>query len=92
MFYFNELRQIGCCLSSLESIIEWFLERGVYGIIDKHWDAYCEYYYGYEITIYIDKKGKDTEVIYIQEHYEEYKEAKKAFIFFLIQEYKNNFL
>lgn len=56
MFYFNELRQIGCCSKSLENIIEWFLERGVYGIIDKHWDENTQEYSGYEITIYIDKK------------------------------------
>ena len=56
MIFFNELRQIGCCLRSLESIIEWFLDKGVYGIIDKHWDEYSQYYHGFEITIYIDKK------------------------------------
>lgn len=58
MIFFNELRQIGCCLRSLESIIEWFLDKGVYGIIDKHWDEYSQYYHGFEITIYIDKKMK----------------------------------
>ena len=92
MFYFNELRQIGCQSKSLENIIEWFLERGVYGIIDKHWDENTQEYSGYEITIYIDKKGVDTAVVYIQKHYEDYKDAKKDLIYFLIEEYKNNFI
>ena len=92
MFYFNELRQIGCCSKSLENIIEWFLERGVYGIIDKYWDENTQEYNGYEITIYIDKKGVDTAVIYVQNNYLDYKEAKKDFIYFLIEEYRNNFL
>lgn len=92
MFYFNELRQIGCCSKSLENIIEWFLEKGVYGIIDKHWDENSQKYSGYEITIYIDKKGVDNAVIYVQNNYEDYKEAKKDFIYFLIEEYKNNFI
>lgn len=92
MFYFNELRQIGCCSKSLENIIEWFLDKGVYGIIDKHWDENTQEYSGYEITIYIDKKGVDTVVIYVQNNYLDYKEAKKDLIYFLIEEYKNNFI
>ena len=92
MFYFNELRQIGCCSKSLENIIEWFLEKGVYGIIDKHWDENAQEYSGYEITIYIDKKGVDIAVIYVQNNYLDYKEAKKDLIYFLIEEYKNNFI